>query len=85
MPLYDYACGPCNLTFEVSRSFKDAEVGAQCPMCDREAKRVLSTPMMTFTRGAAAEASRNSFGAAAASKWSHHGHSHGSGTGAHSH
>jgi putative FmdB family regulatory protein len=86
MPLYDYRCADCNLTFEVSRSFKDSDVPALCPMCDREAKREISMPMATFTRGAAAESLRQSPAASSeASRRSHHGHSHGPGAGSHSH
>jgi putative FmdB family regulatory protein len=88
MPLYDFHCEPCDLYFEVSRSFKDSEVPAFCPTCDRKAKREMSVPMATFTRGAAAEglsASLNGGGASAGARWSHGGHSHGPGAGGHSH
>ncbi len=84
MPLYDYSCPSCKLDFEVSRSFKEADLPVSCPMCSAEAKRQLSLPMATFTRGAAAEGLRQG-PQFAPSKWSHHGHSHGSGTGTHSH
>ncbi len=87
MPLYDYACKRCKLTFEVSRSFKDADMGADCPMCGKPAKRELSVPM-TYTKGAAIQAlnaSQSSADRAVSSKWSHGGHSHGAGVSSHSH
>jgi len=86
MPLYDYACADCDLTFEVSRSFADADVPADCPMCGEQAKRQMSVPMSVFTRGAAAEGARDrERTSSAASRWSHHGHSHGPGSGNHTH
>lgn len=86
MPLYDYHCDRCDLEFEVSRSLKDSDVPAMCPMCDVKARRVFTAPMMTFTRGAAAEAAPPSVpGGGGGSRWSHHGHSHGPGSSSHSH
>lgn len=88
MPLYDYTCERCGLLFEVSRSFKDADLAAHCPTCEIPAKRQLSIPMATFTRGAAAESLRQQpldGGAPKSSRWSHHGHSHGTGADSHSH
>lgn len=84
MPLYDYHCDACQLEFEVSRSIKDSDVPAMCPMCDVQARRVFTAPMMTFTRGAAAEAAPPSM-PPSGSRWSHHGHSHGPGSSSHSH
>jgi len=89
MPLYDFHCDKCGLDFEVSRSMKDSDVPAHCPMCDAAARRVFTMPM-TFTRGAAsavdpAATPTPDAAAAAAAKWSHHGHSHGVGASSHSH
>lgn len=87
MPLYDYACKRCKLTFEVSRSFKDADLGADCPQCGKPAKRELSIPM-TYTKGAAIQslnAEQSRADKAVAGKWSHGGHSHGAGVSGHSH
>lgn len=84
MPLYDYACADCDLTFEVSRSFADADVPADCPMCGEPAKRQLTVPMSVFTRGAAAENARERT-ASTPARWSHHGHSHGPGAASHTH
>jgi putative FmdB family regulatory protein len=85
MPLYDYTCERCGLAFEVSRSFKDADIGADCPVCEVPAKRELSLPMTTFTRGAASESLRQQPLGGGGSRWSHHGHSHAPGEGGHSH
>lgn len=84
MPLYDYHCNRCGLDFEVSRSIRDSDVPADCPMCNTAAQRVFTPPMMTFTRGAAHE-SLHSPPTPSTSRWSHHGHSHGPGTKPHTH
>ena len=84
MPLYDYECDRCHLSFEVSRSMKDSDVPADCPLCNVKARRVFSAPM-TFTRGASAQESLSSPAPPSAPRWSHHGHSHGPGSSAHSH
>ncbi|MCX7618665.1 zinc ribbon domain-containing protein [Tepidiforma sp.] len=85
MPLYDYRCDRCGLEFEVSRSIKDSDIPADCPMCSVPAKRLFTPPMMTFTRGAARESLGTPAPPAGGSRWSHHGHSHGPGTRPHSH
>ena len=85
MPLYDYHCTECELTFEVSRSFADADVPAHCPMCDEPAKRQLSVPMATFTRGAAAAGALDRSSAPERRWGGGHGHSHAPGTAPHSH
>jgi len=83
VPLYEYSCEPCNLTFEVSRSFKDSDLPALCPMCDVAARKLISVPLTTFTRGAAS--AQPAPAPASASRWSHHGPSHGPGAANHSH
>ena len=83
MPLYEYSCEPCNLTFEVSRSFKDSDLPALCPMCDVAARKLIAVPLTTFTRGAAS--AQPAPAPASASRWSHHGPSHGPGAANHSH
>jgi putative FmdB family regulatory protein len=84
VPLYDFECAECNVTFEVSRSFADSDVPAHCPRCEKQARRLLSAPLTVFTRGGAAESLR---APGTAARWSHHGHSHGpgSGSGGHTH
>ncbi len=84
MPRYEYACQACDLTFEAVRSFADADVPAHCPMCDNPARKMISMPMATFTRGAAS-AQPSPAPASSAARWSHHGHSHGPGAASHSH
>lgn len=88
MPLYDYACPDCGLAFEVSRSFADSDKPAICPMCNVEAKRQLTVPLSTYTRGGYAEKARDSpapSSFSSGSRWSHGGHSHGAGTSSHTH
>ncbi|MGD9933815.1 MAG: FmdB family zinc ribbon protein [Dehalococcoidia bacterium] len=82
MPRYDYSCGPCDLQFEVSRSFAEADKPVYCPFCEAPAVRGVSIPLATFTRGSAAS---SPLPAAPSSRWSHHGHSHGPGATGHAH
>ncbi len=84
MPLYDYNCPTCELTFEVSRSFADANLAALCPLCSKAAVRQVTLPMTTFTRGAAA-AKVSGTPTPRSSNWYHGGHSHGPGSAPHSH
>ena len=86
MPLYDFHCDTCTLAFEVSRSMKDSDIPAHCPMFDAQARRVFSMPM-TFTRSTSSgqEAPPAAPAPAAANRWGGHGHSHGPGGMGHSH
>ncbi len=44
MPLYEYHCRKCDLSFEKLRSMKDADEPVDCPKCQsREVERQLST------------------------------------------
>jgi len=49
MPIYEYECESCSLTFEVRRSFGENEE-ASCPRCGGEARRVFS-PVPIFFKG----------------------------------
>ena len=41
MPLYEYECDHCGSGFETLRSIKERD-NAECPECERPARRVLS-------------------------------------------
>jgi putative FmdB family regulatory protein len=42
MPIYEYVCGSCHHKFEKMRPFSQANEGAECPRCKKQADRVLS-------------------------------------------
>ena len=43
MPLYDYQCRACGKTFEMLRSFQDADSKLECPDCRSDnVERLLS-------------------------------------------
>ena len=43
MPLYEYYCEHCNGIFEAIRQMRDASDPSSCPVCSREAPRMMST------------------------------------------
>ncbi len=49
MPLYDYRCPECDVTFEVTRS-ADSASAVCCPTCEGPAKRVF-TPVGVVFKG----------------------------------
>ena len=42
MPLYEYHCPSCDLTFEVLTSLSEASKKKPCPECGRRAPRIVS-------------------------------------------
>jgi len=49
MPIYEYTCADCKLTFELMRPFREADKEAPCPRCHNQAKRIMS-PCVSFSR-----------------------------------
>ncbi len=49
MPLYEYFCEPCDGVFEQLRSIREAGEPAPCPVCNRDAKRMMPTSFNAFT------------------------------------
>jgi putative FmdB family regulatory protein len=49
MPLYEFFCQPCDGVFEVLRSIKEASEPAPCPVCNRDAPRVMPSSFAAFT------------------------------------
>jgi putative FmdB family regulatory protein len=47
MPLYEYLCESCGLTFEVIHKFSDAPVET-CKHCSGKVRRLLSAPAIHF-------------------------------------
>jgi len=43
MPIYEWRCLTCDLTFEVIASFRDASRGRQCPRCGESSQRIVSS------------------------------------------
>jgi len=44
MPIYEYECEACQLTFEAWKHQLMAESPAPCPLCERTCKRIMSKP-----------------------------------------
>ena len=49
MPIYEYNCHECDITFEMMKPFSEADKDASCPRCHKDAKRIMS-PCVCFTR-----------------------------------
>ena len=49
MPLYEFFCEPCDGVFELLRSIRESSEPAPCPVCNRDAKRVMPTSFAAFT------------------------------------
>ena len=48
MPLYEYKCNGCNITFDVTRSYQERETAIECPACGLDSTRVYSVPGVQF-------------------------------------
>ena len=48
MPVYVYHCNECNQTFELKRSYEDADRGAMCPRGHINVRRVFTRPTIVF-------------------------------------
>jgi putative FmdB family regulatory protein len=52
MPIYEYACAPCDRTFETLILRRSDEAEVTCPTCQtREVHRVISRPAATRSGG----------------------------------
>ncbi len=49
MPLYEYFCASCDGIFEALRSIRESSEPAPCPVCDKEAPRIMPTSFAAFT------------------------------------
>ena len=49
MPLYEYFCKHCDGVFEALRSIRQSSEPSACPVCTREADRVMPTSFAAFT------------------------------------
>lgn len=49
MPLYEYYCAECDGIFEALRTMREAGDPAPCPLCSREAQRIMPTSFAAFT------------------------------------
>ena len=50
MPLYEYQCKKCGHRFELIQSFS-AEDPKECPVCQGEVERLISTPARAHFKG----------------------------------
>ena len=52
MPLYEYYCDPCNGIFETIRPMREASEPVPCPVCSKDAPRIMSSfSAFTFRDG----------------------------------
>lgn len=49
MPLYEYFCEPCDGIFEALRPIREASDPVPCPVCSRDAQRIMPTSFFAFT------------------------------------
>lgn len=42
MPLYEYYCKPCELTFTEARTIAEREKPAKCPQCKKKSHKIMS-------------------------------------------
>ncbi len=49
MPLYEYYCENCDGIFENLRSMREASEPSPCPVCDRDAQRIMPTSFTAFS------------------------------------
>src|SRR5262245_36537227 len=49
MPLYEYYCKHCNGIFENLRSMRESSEPMPCPVCDRDADRIMPTSINAYT------------------------------------
>jgi len=49
MPVYEFYCVPCNGVFETLRSIRESSDPASCPVCSRDAKRMMPSSFAAFT------------------------------------
>ena len=49
MPLYEYFCQPCNGIFEELRPIREASEPVPCPVCYKDAARIMPTSFTAFS------------------------------------
>lgn len=49
MPLYEYYCKHCDGVFEALKPMREASEPVPCPVCDRDAGRIMPTSFSAFT------------------------------------
>jgi putative FmdB family regulatory protein len=57
MPIYEYNCSDCELTFELMRPLSEAEEDALCPRCQSRARRIMSA-CVALSRDSGGQTSR---------------------------
>lgn len=48
MPLYEYLCQNCDGVFELLRPVREASLAQPCPVCDRDAERIMPTDFAAY-------------------------------------
>ena len=49
MPLYEYYCENCDGIFDALRSMRESSDPSPCPVCDRDAGRIMPTSFTAFS------------------------------------
>jgi putative FmdB family regulatory protein len=49
MPLYEYYCEHCDGIFENLKTMRESSEPSPCPVCDRDAQRIMPTSFAAFT------------------------------------
>jgi putative FmdB family regulatory protein len=50
MPLYEYYCERCDKVFEALRSLRQSDQPSPCPVCGRDADRIMPTSFASMSR-----------------------------------
>ena len=61
MPLYTFLCDDCG-PFDLSRRIADRDTPAECPTCEAEATRVMTSPRLLGMGGDAAAPQEGGYG-----------------------
>ena len=77
MPIYEYRCPSCGVTFEQRRPMSQATDAAPCPTCKTESPRSISRLARVSHGGAGDEGGGDDFGLGGSDFSSGHGHDHG--------
>lgn len=48
MPVYEFACMPCQCSWDVERPMSEASDHSRCPVCGEIGRRVFVTPRFLF-------------------------------------
>jgi putative FmdB family regulatory protein len=85
MPTYGFACRPCRIAFDVSRSFAEADAPVACPVCGGDTERRWTVPTLEQFAATLRPTGDPGGGTPSAGRGWYHGHAHRPGTPGHRH